>query len=79
MGVQCSNHSSISKEASEHFKSLFNQPKIFNLLDQLRTIKKFPCMFNEENRARVDRAVSLLEVKSALDLFSKDKSPGPDG
>ena len=49
-----------------------------NIVDQLKTIKKFPCFFNMYDCLAIGKYISMQEVLE-LKGFSKDKSLGLDG
>ena len=61
------------------FKILFSQHRGFNLENPLNTIKNFPHLFEREDCVSIGNPITLEEVKNTLNMFAKDKIPGPDG
>ena len=50
-----------------------------NIVDQLKTIRKFPHLFDISDCLEIGKDISMQEVLDVLKGFSKDKSLGLDG
>jgi hypothetical protein len=48
-------------------------------MDQAYTTSLFPRFVDEEDISLLDQPCTKSEIWEVLKLFSKDKSPGPDG
>ena len=63
----------------QHFSALFEDDKKTNIVDQLKVIRLFPTMTEEEDIDYFLKPISIQEVEVVLKGFKKDKNPGLDG
>ena len=62
-----------------HFGELFKDDDSTNLVDQLKLIRPFPTLTEEEDVDSFLEPITSQEVEEVLKGFKKDKIPGPDG
>ena len=79
MGNCVSDDKSLKDFGIRYFRSLFEDEHLTNLEDQLKIIRLFLSFINPEKIEAFTNLVTILEVEKALNLFKKDKVPGPDG
>jgi hypothetical protein len=69
----------IAEEAVNYYKSFFKSSLPDISTDQVGVASQFTKMLNEDEARDLYKPVTLMELKSILTLFKKEKSPGPDG
>ena len=65
--------------ATEHFEGTYSNSFNHDLLRQLKVIKHFPRLFEENDCDMVGAAISLEEVRLTLNSLEKHKIPSPNG
>jgi hypothetical protein len=67
------------KEAEKHFKDFFNPYYYSSNIEQVEVAGCFNRWINEDEARALYEPVSEKELKLVLNLFKREKSPGPDG
>ena len=70
---------SLKHLGKQHFSELFEDGGSTNIADQLKVIRLFPTLTEEEDVDRFLEPISSQEVEVVLKGFKKGKIPGPDG
>ena len=79
MGNVVSEMDSIKEHAVSYFSSLYKDPKLFNISEQMEVLGMYPSMFTRDDVNILGGPISLLEVECTLKEFDWDKRLGPDG
>jgi hypothetical protein len=69
----------IKEEVVNYFKHFFKAKERNNINDLVRITSLYPRMVDEEEAESLFKPVTLEELKSVLENFKKERSPGPDG
>lgn len=65
--------------AKAHFGRLYSDSASCDLITQIRVVRNFPGVVDEDAAANLGKEVTMQEIEDTLKSFAKDKSPGPDG
>jgi hypothetical protein len=78
-GIKITGQEAIKEEAFNHFKDFFRAKDRSDYSKLVRISSLYPKMVTEEEADLLLKPVMLEEIKSVLEKFNKDRSPGPDG
>jgi len=79
VGVSHTGQEAIKTEATEFFKSFFNDTGQNSIVNQINIVRMYPTFVREEEQSLLEQVVTKDEILGILKGFTKDKSPGHDG
>jgi hypothetical protein len=65
--------------AVKHFKYFYVDTGHNSIIEQVRTVQYYPCLFTENDVQELEKPCTVKELFSVLKSFAKDKILGPDG
>jgi hypothetical protein len=78
-GEIISGQQAIKEEAVCYFKIFYKAKENSNVSELVRLSSLYPKMVTEDEAELLFKPVTLEELKSTLENFKKERSPGPDG
>jgi hypothetical protein len=78
-GEQCKGQADLKKATTHYFKNFYKARSDSFTMEKMEVTNLFKKMIQAEDLISLLKPVTTEEIKKVLDLFKRDKSPGPDG
>jgi len=78
-GSSHSRQEDIENEVVRYFKTFYDDSEWNTIVDQVNAMQHYPSYFTKRDVQELGKPIFAKEIKLVMKIFSREKSPGPEG